>query len=170
MKVTMKYYEGLGKEEKVVFDISAQELEIMVEKDYQLRLAQTDNNEVILRRTPQEIFDEMNKEERNSWEGHYRHLIDLQAEDDEGSEMNAMDVIADYSQEKEHQRQEEYEDMCDRIRQVLKPDHANMMIAICLDGISMQDYALMIGVTPKKIYDRFDYAKKLLKDILIKKQ
>jgi len=166
MKVTLKYYEGLGKEEKMFFEIPEQELEQMVEKDYQLRLAEESSDEIVLRRTAQEIFDEMNKQERNSWEGHHRHLACLQTEDNEGSEMNVMDAIADDSQEEERQRQEEDDELCQKIRQLLKPDHANLIIAICIDGMAVKDYAAEIGEQLTAVSNRFVRAKKTLAEIL----
>jgi len=168
MQVTLKYYEGLGKEEKKFFDIPEQELEQMVEKDYQLRLADASSDEIILKRTPQEIFDEMNKQERNLWEGHHRHLAYLQTDDDEGSEMNVMDAIADHSQEEEHERQEGYDELCQKIRQVLKPEQADMVIAIYIDGMSIEDYAIKIGDKPNNITYRLIRVKKRLKEILAK--
>lgn len=163
IKVTLKYYEGLGKEEKVLFDIPETEFEKMVQLDYEKRFAEAGSDEIILKRTPQEIIHEMNKQERNSWEGHYRHLVDLQTETHTDSDMNIMEVLSDSSQEEEHQRREEYEEVCQRIRQVLKSKQAEMIIAICIDGMAVKDYAKQIGDKPIYVTQRLNYAKNILR-------
>jgi len=98
-----------------------------------------------------------------------RHQVYSQKNDDE-FEMDMLDVLADHSQEEARQRQEDYDEICQKIRQVLKREQADMIIAICLDGMVVSEYAHQINETPKKIYDRFDYAKKVLKDILAKSE
>lgn len=162
----MKYDQGVRREEVVTLEVSEKELEKMVEIDYQQRLAGAASDEVVLKRTPQEIFDEMNRQERNSWQTHHRRLVSLQKESDDVSEINVMDIITDDSQEEARQRQEDHDDMCQKIRQLLKPEQADMIIAICLDGMAIKDYGLEINDKPNNVTQRFKRIKKNLKEIL----
>lgn len=166
MKVTMKYDQGVRREEVVILEVPEKELEKMVEIDYHQRLRQVTGDEVVLKRAPQEILNEMNRQERNSWQTHNRRLVSLQKESFEGSEMNTMDIIADNSQEEERQRQELYEDMCQKIRQLLKPEHADMVIAICLDKMAVKEYAREINDKPNNVTQRFKRIKTVLKKVL----
>ena len=166
MKVKLKYDRGLKPEEVVTLEVNPQELETMVEHDYRQRLARATCGEVVLRRTPQNIFDEMNRQERNSWQTHHRHL-DLVSHQQEDNKDFEMVIIADHSWEEARQRQEAYEDICQKIRLVMKPEQANMIIAICLDGMAVKEYALQIGDTLTNVSQRFSRAKKILRERLI---
>ena len=100
--------------------------------------------------------------------GHYRHVIHHEREADNGLAMNVMDVLAYDSQEKARQKQEDYEEVYQKIRQALKPDYADMIIAICIDGMAVKDYALKTGAKPNNVTQRLVYAKSLLKESLVK--
>lgn len=162
----MKYDQGVRREEVVILEVPEKELEKMVEIDYQQRLEQVVSDEVVLKRAPQEILNEMNRQERNSWQTHNRRLVSLKKESNEGSEINTMDLIADVSQEEARQRQELYDELCQKVRQLLKPEHADMIIAICLDRMAIKDYAAKIGDKPNNVTQRFKRVKTILKKIL----
>ena len=51
----------------------------------------------------------------------------------------------------------------------LKPAQAEMIIVISLDGMRVKDYAQKIAITPKQVADRLSYAKKILRDDLMKR-
>lgn len=170
MKVTLKYDQGIKDSEVVGLEVCEQEFETMIEFDYQERLMKAEEGEVIERRTPQEILDEMNRRERNSWQTHTRHQhqfeLTLEVEDDESIDTNTMDKFADYSEMEEMERQDDYEEQCQKIRQLLKPAQADMIIAICLDGMSVNDYSEEIGEDPKNVSKRFVRIKNSLREIL----
>ena len=162
----MKYDRGIKREEIVTLEIPERELEIMVELDYQQRLANASPNEVVTKQTPVEIIEGWNRAEYNSWRTHHRYLISSQQENDEGFKMNVMDVIADNSREEAHQRQASYREKCQEIRRVLNPEQAEMIIAICLEGMAVKDYALQIGDTLKNVSKRFNRVKNTLREQL----
>ena len=164
----MKYDRGVKKEEVVVLEILQQEFEQMLENDYRYRLASAIEGEAVERRTVQEIFNEFNSRELSSWRKHNRRLIPTKVNDGELREMELTDLIVDNSQAKFFQEQENYEAQCQWIRQHLKPEQAEMVIAIYLDGMRVKDYAKKISNTPKQVTDRLSYAKKLLREVLSK--
>ena len=167
MKVTLKYDQGIKNEDVVALEVSEQEFEQMIEFDYQERLANAKEGEVTHRRTPQEIFNELNRAERNSWQTHNRRSTSYQNEMGKADDMDTMDMLPDYSQLEEIQKNEDYDEQCQRIRNEfkLKPGQADMIIAICLDGMRVKDYAEQIGITAKQATDRLSYAKQILREI-----
>ena len=168
MKVTLKYDQGIKTNEVVELEVPTHEFEEMIEFDYQERLAKADEGETVERRTPQEILDEMNRGEYNSWQTHNkRHTVGASSME-EGEEANIIDLLEDRSQLEAYERQEDYEEQCQRIRNEfkLKPDQADMVIAICLDGMAVKDYAEEIGDKPNNVMHRLKRAKKLLKENL----
>ena len=172
--VTLKYDQGIKKEEIVQLAIPKQAFEEMLENDYRYRLANAVDGEIVERRTAQEFFDEMNRKERNSWQTHTRrqhqYPIKLAIEGDELIEINTMDIFSDHSQLAMFAANADYEAVCQMIRNSsLKPAQAEMIIAISLDGMRVKDYAKKIAITPKQVTDRLSYAKKILRDDLMKR-
>lgn len=174
MKITMKYDQGVKKEERVTLEIPERELKSMIENDYQQRLATAPPDEVVSKRTHVEIMEEWNRLEYNAWRKHYRYIetsisTSQKEGEEERSSIDVIDLLPDHSDVKEHQRRADYREICQQIHQVLKPAQAEMMIAICLDGLTVQDYARQIEDTPKHVSDRFNYAKQRLKENLTQK-
>ena len=165
----MKYDQGVRNTEIVTLEIPEEELDKMVKLDYERRLSEACSHEIVEMRTPIEIIEEWNRKEYNSWQTHNRRKVALQKEADEGVENDMMDMIADKSQIEARQRQEDYDEICQKIHQVLKPEQAEMIIAICLDGMIIKDYALEIGEKPDNIYKKLNRAKTKLKLILQKR-
>jgi len=166
MKITIKYDQGVKDAEVVTLEIQTEESNQLIEGDYQYRLKRAKEGEVIERRTAEEIFEELNKQEYNSWQTHNkRHTVGIsEAEESDMSEV--VDLLEDSSQMEAHERQEDYEDQCQRIREVLKPEQADMIIAICLNEVSVSDYALSIGDSLKNVSKRFVRIKNSLREIL----
>lgn len=162
-KVTLKYHRGIKKDEVITLEVPEQELEQMLEYDYQLRSATAADGEVVERQTAQEFFDELNREELSSWRKHNRRLIPVKAEDEESSEMDIMDLVVDNSQEKERQRQEDYEMQCQFIRSVLKTEQAEMMIAIALDGMTLMEYATEMEDEYNNVFRRYKRTLEILR-------
>jgi len=171
MKVTLKYDQGIKANEVVSLEIPAQEFETMIEFDYQERLMKAEEGELVERRTSQEILDEMNRIERNSWRRYKEHTsysnVVLKREDDQLVEEEIIDTFADNSQLEDFEKEIDYEEQCQKIRQLLKPDQADMVIAICLDGVRVKDYAEQIGITAKQVTDRLSYAKQILRENVV---
>jgi len=162
MKVTMKYDQGVKKEEVVILEIPEKELEKMVEIDYHHRLASASSAEMVLKRTPGEIIEEWNRQEYNAWRRHHRYIERYATI----FEKEIQKAFADNIQEKEHQRQDDYDDVCQQIHQILKPEQADMIIAICIDGMSVKDYASKIGDKPNNVTQRLKRVKRVLREIL----
>ena len=158
----MKYDQGIKREEIVTLEVCEKELALLVENDYQFRFENATEDEIITKRTPQEIIEEFNRGERNSWQTHNRRKVSFQTDEDD-NQLTMLDLLIDDSQEKERQQQEDYEVLCQKIKQALKPEQAAMIIAICLDGVAVKDYATEIGDKPTNVYERFRYAKMILK-------
>jgi len=172
--ITLKYDQGIKKEEVVQLEIPKQAFEEMLENDYQYRLANATDGEIIERRTAQEFFDEMNRKERNSWQTHTRHQhqypIKLAIEEDESIETSTMDFFSDHSQLEMLEANADYEAICQVIRNSpLKPDQAEMIISICIDGMSVNDYAKYKNENPKNISKKFMRIKNNLREILCPK-
>jgi len=168
MKVTLKYDQGIKANEVVGLEIPAQEFEQMIENDYQFRLADAKEDEVVERRTPQEILDEMNRAEYNSWQTHNkRHTVGVSSIQEENV-FEMVDLFEDWSQMEAQERQEDYEEQCQRIRNEfkLKPDQADMMIAICLDGMLVKEYAELINEDQWVVYKRFNRIKERQRKVL----
>ena len=166
--VILKYDQGIRKDEVNRFDIPAHEFEAMIEYDYQERLRQASRGEVIKRRTPQEIFDEMNREERNSWQTLNRHQhqfsVKSALENEGGVECHTMDRFSDTSQIEMLESWADYEAICQLIRHSsLTSKQADLIIAICLDGMRVNDYAKKLNENPKNISKRYVRAKTHLK-------
>lgn len=159
----MKYDQGIKNGEVVVLEVCGQELAKMVEVDYQHRLAEATEDERVLKRTVQEIVEEWNRLEYNSWRTHNRRKVFVQKEGDGSTDLNLLDMIADDSQEKERQKKADYDEMCQKVRQALKPDQAEMIIAICLDGMTVKDYAHSINENLAGTYKKFQRTKKKIK-------
>lgn len=160
MQVTIKYDQGKKKEEIKVLDIPAFEFKAMIEFDYDQRLIVATDGEAITRRTPQEILDEMNREEYNSWQTHNRRKLSFQkiTEEDES--------LIDEEEIRNYEKKEMYEAVCQRIHCSLKPNQAEMIIAICIEGMSVKEYAGIKGETITAVSNRLIRAKSILKKIL----
>ena len=169
MKITMKYDQGIRKTEVVTLEVPEKELEKMVELDYQLRLESVECGELIEKRTPQEIIEEWNRCEYNSWQRQKRRQVSFQKMDDDGCEIDMTDTFADYSQEEDRKRQDEYEEICQKIRKILKPEQADMIIAICLDGMAVKDYSEKLDDKLDNVYKKLRRSKNKLK-IIFKKR
>lgn len=129
----------------------------------------------------QEAFDKLfNKPDYNNWHKHNRHIgSSIAKPNEDGDEIDMseplMSEVIDpeifYSQERQIERQMEYEETCKKIRTILakKPYWAEAFIAVRIDGMSVNDYADYIGAgdastiskrlarAEKKLKDEYDY-------------
>lgn len=172
MKITVKYENSSVKKAPVSIkiDVPDEECALMVEMDYQQRIETAEDKENIIRRDVQEIMDEnFNRPEYNQWHKFDRHRGNpkmlFRRDDEDADDSDGLDTIADYSQEEALNRKYEYEDWCQKIRAALKPEFAEVIIAVILDEKSPEEYAQEIGVHRDTVYKRLQRAKKKFREI-----
>lgn len=118
----------------------------------------------------QEAFEErFNKPEYNNWHKFNRHCGNLKKQfrkdDEDADDSDGLDTVGDYSQEEERNSQYEYEDLCLRIRKALKSEYADVIIAVCLDDMTPEEYAQRNGLKRDAVYKRLQRAKKKMREI-----
>ena len=119
----------------------------------------------------QDAFEEMfNKPEYNNWHKFDRHRGNLKKQfrkdDEETDESDGLDTVGDYSQEEERDHQYAYEALCQKLRTVLKPEYAEVIIAVCLDELTPEEYAATTGEKRDTVYKRLQRAKKKFQEFL----
>lgn len=135
-----------------------------------------DEKEQLIQDTWEERF---NKPDYNNWHKETRHIglskakpgKDEDEEDVDSSEPLMSEVFDDRifrRDELERKKREDYEDWCDRIRAAMKPDYAEMIIAIVLDEMTVSEYAALIGDDANKVSHRYRRAVKKFKEIFPK--
>ena len=154
-------------------EVPDEDCSIMIDADYWDRRSSAEYKETVARRSLQEIMEErFNKPEYNNWHKFDRHRGMPKRQfrkDDEGEdETDHMDTLPDYSDEKNREKQEEYEDICDIIRKTLKEKQAELLIAIVMDGVSVTEYAEREGVSVSAISHRIETAIKNFKRVFPK--
>ena len=118
----------------------------------------------------QEAFEEQfNKPEYNNWHKFNRHRGNLKKQirkdDEDADESDGLDTVGDYSQEEKRCRKDDYDDLCQQIREMLKPEYADVIIAVCLDDMTPEEYALKNGLERDAVYKRLQRAKKKMREI-----
>lgn len=121
----------------------------------------------------QNAWDEQyNKPEYNNWHKFDRHRGYSKARpNDETDEIDTSEPLIDevrdssvfYEQEINRNNQWEYEALCQKVREVLKPSAADMVIAIVLDGLTVSEYAERIDDEPNNVSHRYRRAINKLK-------
>lgn len=133
-------------------------------------LSQKEREELI----QNEWNEQFNKDDYNNWHKFNRHrgyskaVPDEETEEVDSSEP-LMSEVKDSRifcrQELEKDKQYDYEACCDRIRAAVKPVQADMLIAIILDGMTVAEYADLIGDTPNNVSHRYRRAINNLKKV-----
>ena len=132
----------------------------------------------------QEAFDiKFNRPEYNNWHRFNRHRGETKArpgkdetEDDIDTSEPLMSEVADdrifRRDELARAAREEYEDICELVRNVMKkkPQWAAAFIAVHIDGRMTKDYAASIGVHPTTVTHWLRRAEKILKDFFEDRQ
>ena len=131
------------------------------------------------RKQLQSAFDEQfNRPDYNNWHQLDRHRGESKAKSEDGvderdaSEPLMSEVIDDRVFRKDEimgEQKWEDEEIRAKIRAVLKPDYAEMIIAIHLDGMSCIEYAASIGQKPNTVNHRLQRAEKKLREIFEKR-
>lgn len=117
---------------------------------------------------------QFNRPEYNNWHRETRHIdptpkkkrMDgkagyICAEPDDKS-FDIMDYLNTYDPKEDYGNKIEYEEYCKKIRAAVKPAQAEMLIAIALDGMTVADYAELIGDKPNNVSHRYRAALKKL--------
>lgn len=166
MKITVKIENEnmLKKPNDKEFDVSEEECRIFVERDLELRRAETDDPETVQPRTAQEIMDEFNRELENAHRRVVKHFGELKTpyhKDDEDAH-DPWDNIPDYSDEIKRRNDEDYAEMCRKLHKLLKAEYAEVIIAVVLNDVPIADFAKMHGLTYYNAAKRLQRAKKKL--------
>lgn len=149
-------------------EVPKEDFTVMIDIDYQTRLEEAENKEAVTRRSPQEIMDDrINKPDYNNWHKFDRHRGQLKStycKDGETiDETDPMDKLADWSSVEGLDAQFEWEALCEKIRQALKSNYAEMIIAVHVNGMQVQEYAALLGEKPNTVSKRLQRAEKKLK-------
>lgn len=180
MKIRIRYDNQV-----TTIDVPEEDFTVMVQADYDERKAAATDPASVKPRTPQEIVEErFNRPDYNNWHRHWRHTDDnarparidhkkgfLGVRDFDGEEMHRYTVedFPDTALPRKQERRDSYAEQCAMLRRALKPDYAEMIIAIHLDGLSLIDYAARIGDKPNNVSHRLQRAEKKLREILRKR-
>ena len=131
------------------------------------------------RKQLQSAFDEQfNRPDYNNWHQLDRHRGESKAKSEDGlderdaSEPLMGEVVDDRIFRKDElarEREWDDEELRTKIRAALKPDYAEMIIAIHLDGMSCIEYAASIGQKPNTVNHRLQRAEKKLREIFEKR-
>ena len=169
---------------KVIYENRYQYLELDAEAADQLWVSLSLGSSAGLtdeekRKQLQSAFDaQFNRPDYNNRHQLDRHSGESKAKPEDGvderdaSEPLMSEVIDDRVFHKDEiMRQQKWEDeeIRARIRAALKPDHAEMIIAIHLDGMSCIEYAASIGQKANTVNHRLQRAEKKLREIFEKR-
>lgn len=131
------------------------------------------------RKQLQSAFDaQFNRPDYNNWHKLNRHRGKSKAKSEDGvderdsSEPLMGEVVDDRIFRKDElarEREWDDEELRAKIRAALKPDYAEMIIAIHLDGMSCIEYAASIGQKPNTVNHRLQRAEKKLREIFEKR-
>lgn len=82
--------------------------------------------------------------------------------DEDDKSFDIMEYLNTYDPKEDYGNKFEYEEYCKKIRAMLKPAQADMVIAIALDGLTVAEYAAVIGDKPNNVSHRYRAAIKKL--------
>ncbi len=149
-----------------------------IEKWLNISISEDESEEDYEKRIQEKIEVQFNRPDYNSWHKHNRHTGVAKCKSKDGTvEVNTEEAILaraidkspftksidDLETKLEHEHQYEY--YCNWIRELLKPDSAEIVIAIVLDGLSVSEYSEQIGDTANNVSHRYRRAiKKLQKN------
>lgn len=128
-----------------------------------------DEREVLLQKAWKVIF---NRPDYNNWHTFRRHTGYSREEGDNGepSRLRVFHESSVFNVEEELETEENYNEICRQIRECLKPEWAELFIAVHIDGESIRDYAASIGGSENNLTKKLERAEKKLKKIFSKRQ
>ena len=168
VKITLKYDDG---REKVTLYVDAEEMEICLENDYQQRLsvASPEERTTVHKYTPAEFADRLNKDSYNNWRLLNRHVSGMRKNlcADEGEEpfINPIELVADESAMEEIEEWAELDAIRQKLYGSLPKAQADLIWAVAIDQVTIEEIAAREGVTPRAIYFRLETAKNNFKKI-----
>ncbi|WP_105325880.1 RNA polymerase sigma factor [Acidaminococcus provencensis] len=203
MKITVKYY-GLDESKApltTAVEVTEEECQIMVERDYELRKQAAPEGEPVTRRSAQEIMNEdFNKPLYNDWHREHRRrseFPDYQGRDEEennlmnpiedasdtcgcavagsgckrnGKAMPDMSLVSRDEVERDREASDEETQQTIRIALAKKPEWAEAVIAVYIDGESIRAYAARTGANENNITQKLKRAKKKLQEFFGNRQ
>lgn len=155
---------------------------VELERWLNISISEEESQEDYEKRIQEEIEERFNKADYNSWHKHDRHTGNAKMKNKEGViEVNTEEAImtkaADQSiftrdidelvERIDHEWQ--YKHYCSYLREILKPDAAEMVIEIVLDGMTVGEYAASIGEAANNISHRYRRAIKKLQKVFSKR-
>ena len=168
MKIKMRYENAYQ-----TIEVETTELEEWLN----ISISEDESEEDYEKRIQEEIEVQFNRPDYNSWHKFDRHRGNSKAQlNDDADSLDVseplMDEVIDsriFCKESiERENQWEYESVCKKIREVLKPDIADMVIAIVLDGQTVGEYAASIKDSANNVSHRYRRALNTLKKVFSK--
>jgi len=99
----------------------------------------------------------------------YNNLHKLERHKDYNTDVSGEYVMSSsYNPYEEMETEENYNEICRQIRECLKPEWAELFIAVHIDGESIRDYADRIGGSENNLTKKLERAEKKLKKIFSK--
>ena len=153
-----------------VVEVPDEQCELMIEVDYQNRIAAAADKSSVTKRSIQEIFDEdFNRLYYNDWYRENCHRANVPKPyrgDDKPIDSNdETKYITDNSDTENYERQYEYEAVCQHLRKVLKPAYAEVLIAVALDGLTPEEYAQKKKQKCDAVYKQLQKAKEKYRNL-----
>ena len=156
------------------FDLTVDEI-----KEWLNIAIETEDDEKTIQKKAQEAIDsEYNRPEYNIRHKQERHRVEIPSSDQNDKEkvVNEPEDVYELALNKEvfnkyddeYAKEQGYELCCSLIRKYLKPNLADIFIAIALDGYKAQEVAEMLGDTPNNISHKYNRAKDKLSKVLDK--
>lgn len=169
---------------KIRYENEYQTLEVEnmeLERWLNISISEDESQEDYEKRIQDVIEERFNRPDYNSWHKHDRHTGNAYMKSKDGTvEVNTEEAIM-YSaidqsiitrdidelvERIDHEWQ--YEHYCSYLREILKPDAADMVIAIVLDGMTVGEYAASIGEDANNDSHRYRRAINKLKKVFSK--
>ena len=147
MKVSL-YYESNRKKDYTWLEVPDEsEFNVMIERDYQERLAKAKPGERVERRTAQEILDETSKEIFNSHHSETRNHVSYESYDPEGKHLASDTDI------EEETATVDYSDLHEELKK-LPPEYQELIRKVYWDEIPQVRIAEAEGLGRKAINNR----------------
>ena len=121
----------------------------------------------------QDAFEkQFNRPDYNNWHTFRRHTGYSREEGDNGelSRIRVFHESSVFNVEEEVETEECYAEICRQIRECLKPEWAELFIAVNINDETIRDYADRIGGSENNLTRKLQRAEKKLKKILSKRQ
>lgn len=149
--------------------IRADEAEVVVERDWVLRCEAADDPASVERRSVQEIFKELSKDEYNNAKKHLRHTSYRSASGTDSEVETSLVEVASSTGVSGFASAGDWVDpteswvMSARVHEVLAdldPIDRFVLIGICLEGYTQMEMASVLGVSQPMVQKRLKRAKK----------